>query len=79
MSQMNTTPALELEGVTMRIAGLTAVDNASFSVPAGKIVSLIGPNGAGKTTTYNVISGYMKPTSGPVSYTHLTLPTTPYV
>jgi branched-chain amino acid transport system ATP-binding protein len=64
MSKMNVTPALELVGVTMRIAGLTAVDNASFSVPAGKIVSLIGPNGAGKTTTYNVISGYMKPTSG---------------
>ncbi len=65
-TQNNQIPALELEGVTMRIAGLTAVDNASFAVPAGKIVSLIGPNGAGKTTTYNVISGYMKPTSGRV-------------
>lgn len=62
----NATPALELDNVTMRINGLTAVDRATFSVPAGKIISLIGPNGAGKTTTYNVISGYMKPTTGTV-------------
>ncbi len=64
----NNTPALVLDNVTMRINGLTAVDRASFSVPAGKIVSLIGPNGAGKTTTYNVISGYMKPTIGTVYF-----------
>lgn len=57
---------LRLEGVTMQIAGLTAVDNLSFSVNAGQIVSLIGPNGAGKTTTFNVISGYMRPTAGRV-------------
>ncbi|GAA4339858.1 ABC transporter ATP-binding protein [Pigmentiphaga soli] len=59
-------PALELANVTMRIAGLTAVDDVSFAVPAGRIVSLIGPNGAGKTTTFNVISGYMRPTAGRV-------------
>ena len=59
-------PALALEQITMQIAGLTAIDKATFSVPAGKIVSLIGPNGAGKTTTFNVISGYMRPTSGTV-------------
>jgi branched-chain amino acid transport system ATP-binding protein len=57
---------LRLEGVTMQIAGLTAVDTLSFSVQAGQIVSLIGPNGAGKTTTFNVISGYMRPTAGRV-------------
>lgn len=57
---------LRLEGITMRIAGLTAIDDASFAVQAGQIVSLIGPNGAGKTTTFNVISGYMRPTAGRV-------------
>ena len=53
---------LSLDGVTMRIAGLVALDNVTFDIPAGQIVSLIGPNGAGKTTAYNVISGYMTPT-----------------
>ena len=57
---------LSLKGVTMKIAGLVALDNVTFNIPAGEIVSLIGPNGAGKTTAYNVISGYMPPTSGTV-------------
>jgi branched-chain amino acid transport system ATP-binding protein len=57
---------LSLEGITMKIDGLVALDNVTFRIPAGKIVSLIGPNGAGKTTAYNVISGYMPPTSGKV-------------
>lgn len=57
---------LALESVTMKIDGLVALDNVTFSVPAGQVVSLIGPNGAGKTTAYNVITGYMQPTSGSV-------------
>jgi branched-chain amino acid transport system ATP-binding protein len=57
---------LRLEDVTMQISGLTAVDRLSFGVSAGQIVSLIGPNGAGKTTTFNVISGYMRATTGRV-------------
>jgi len=63
------TPAgdvLALDGVTLRISGLLALDDVSFGVRAGQIVSLIGPNGAGKTTTFNVISGYMRPTAGSV-------------
>ena len=63
---MSVPPLLELRGVTMQLAGLTALSNVSFTVEAGKIVSLIGPNGAGKTTTFNVISGYMRPTAGKV-------------
>lgn len=57
---------LSLDGITMKIAGLVALDNVTFRIPAGQIVSLIGPNGAGKTTAFNVISGYMPPTSGSV-------------
>ncbi|WP_111497124.1 MULTISPECIES: ABC transporter ATP-binding protein [Marinobacter] len=57
---------LSLDGITMKIAGLVALDNVTFSIPAGQIVSLIGPNGAGKTTAFNVISGYMPPTAGSV-------------
>jgi branched-chain amino acid transport system ATP-binding protein len=40
----------------------------TFSVRAGEIVGLIGPNGAGKTTAFNVITGFLKPTSGEVRY-----------
>lgn len=66
MNDASNTAALELAGVTMTISGLTAVNQVDFSVKAGQIVSLIGPNGAGKTTTFNVISGYMRPTTGRV-------------
>ncbi|TSH88537.1 ABC transporter ATP-binding protein [Verticiella sediminum] len=51
----------------MRISGLVALNDVSFSVQPGHIVSLIGPNGAGKTTAFNVISGYMRPTAGSVA------------
>ncbi|CAM4385502.1 ABC transporter ATP-binding protein [Bordetella muralis] len=59
-------PVLSLHDITVRISGLVALNNVSFDVMPGQIVSLIGPNGAGKTTAFNVISGYMKPTSGRV-------------
>ena len=59
---------LEIESLSRRFGGLTAVDNLSFAVEAGTIHGLIGPNGAGKTTTFNVISGFYKPTGGRVVY-----------
>jgi branched-chain amino acid transport system ATP-binding protein len=51
------TPLLEIENVTVRFGGLTAVNNVSFQVRAGEICALIGPNGAGKTTLFNAVSG----------------------
>ena len=62
------TAILEIESLTRRFGGLTAVDDLSFSVKSGEIRGLIGPNGAGKTTTFNVISGYYPPTSGGVRF-----------
>lgn len=60
------TEFLEIDALTMRFGGLTAVDALSFTVEHGTIHGLIGPNGAGKTTTFNAISGFYKPTSGAV-------------
>jgi branched-chain amino acid transport system ATP-binding protein len=59
---------LELDRVSKRFGGLTAVRDLSFRVEEGEIRGLIGPNGAGKTTTFNVISGFYRPTSGSIRY-----------
>jgi len=64
----NTAPILELDRVTKRFGGLTAVSSATFTVPTGEILGIIGPNGAGKTTLFNVISGYYRPESGRVLF-----------
>ncbi len=59
---------LEVQALTKRFGGSTALRDVSFSAAAGEIVGLIGPNGAGKTTLLNVLSGVVKPTSGKVFF-----------
>ena len=59
---------LEVDGVTKRFGGLTAVSRVSLSVGAGEIVGLIGPNGAGKTTLFHLLSGFHAPTEGAVRF-----------
>jgi len=59
---------LELEAVTRRFGGLTAVSAVSFAVSEGDVVGLIGPNGAGKTTLFNVIAGALPPSSGHIRF-----------
>jgi branched-chain amino acid transport system ATP-binding protein len=57
---------LEVEGLTRLFGGLRAVGNLSFSVEPGEILGLIGPNGAGKTTVFNLITGFVSPSSGEI-------------
>ena len=55
---------LQVESLGIDFGGLRAVNDVSFSLKAGEIVSVIGPNGAGKTTLFNVISGVYLPGRG---------------
>ena len=57
---------LSARNVTKRFGGLVAVNDVTFEIPEGSIVSLIGPNGAGKTTFFNIIAGIYDPTRGHV-------------
>jgi len=59
---------LRIEGVTKRFGSLVAVDNVSLNVNAGELRAVIGPNGAGKTTFFNMISGFLQPTSGSIIF-----------
>ena len=59
---------LKVSGLTKIFGGLRAVDDASLSVDAGRIVALIGPNGAGKTTLFACIAGFMPANSGRVEF-----------
>jgi branched-chain amino acid transport system ATP-binding protein len=61
-------PLLEVENVTKRFGGVTAVDSASFSAGDGAITALIGPNGAGKTTLFNVITGFEAANEGRIVF-----------
>lgn len=57
---------VEVQNLTVKFGGLTALDNVSFTIKRGEILGLIGPNGAGKTTCFNAMTGVYKPTSGKV-------------
>jgi branched-chain amino acid transport system ATP-binding protein len=59
---------LQLDQVTIRFGGLTAVNAVDFTVNEGELCGLIGPNGAGKTTVFNLITGVYQPTEGRVRF-----------
>ncbi len=61
-------PVLQVEGLTKRFGGLTAVDNVDFTLPGGGLHAIIGPNGAGKTTFFNLISGFLSANGGRVIF-----------
>jgi ABC-2 type transport system ATP-binding protein len=59
-----TTPAVEVERLTVRYGDLIAVEDLSFSARRGEVTALLGPNGAGKTSTVEVLEGYRRPDGG---------------
>ena len=59
-------PPLVADALTVRFAGITALDAVSFTVESHTIHALIGPNGAGKSTCFNVLTGVYQATSGQV-------------
>jgi branched-chain amino acid transport system ATP-binding protein len=59
---------LQLENVTVRFGGLTAVNEVSLAVGSGDVVGLVGANGAGKTTLFNAVSGLVRPTGGRIVF-----------
>jgi len=62
------TPVLEVEGVTLRFKGVTAINGATFTVGERELFAIIGPNGAGKTSVFNVLSGVYRPQEGSVRF-----------
>jgi len=59
---------LQVRDAAKHFGGLRAVDEISFELGAGEIVSLIGPNGAGKTTLFNLLTGQLAPSHGQILF-----------
>jgi len=60
--------ALQAKGLTKEFDGFVAVNNVDLSIEKGSIHALIGPNGAGKTTCFNLLTKFLQPTRGTISY-----------
>ena len=59
---------LEVQGLTKRFGGLTAVKDVSFALDKGEITGILGPNGAGKTTLFNLLTAFILPDSGTIAF-----------
>jgi ABC-type branched-subunit amino acid transport system ATPase component len=59
---------LKVSGLEKRFGGLLALQDCSFTIAERRITCLVGPNGAGKTTIFNVITGFLKPDEGSVTF-----------
>src|SRR5688572_33069374 len=61
-------PLLEIDKLTLRFRGLTAVNAVELAVKQNEIFAVIGPNGAGKTSLFNAITGIYEPSEGEVRF-----------
>jgi branched-chain amino acid transport system ATP-binding protein len=59
---------VQVQDVTMRFGGLTALDNLTLDIRAGEVLGLLGPNGSGKTTFFNVLTGIYKASAGAIRF-----------
>ncbi len=59
---------LAVDGVSKSFGGLRAIHRVSFDLAEGEMLGLIGPNGAGKTTLFHVVSGFLRPDEGSMTY-----------
>ena len=59
---------LEITGLSKAFGGLIAVDNVDLRVGKGALFGILGPNGSGKTTLFNMLTGFLEPTSGQVLF-----------
>ena len=62
------TAYLQATNVEVRFGGLLALRDCGFTVDRGRITCLVGPNGAGKTTIFNVVTGFLRPNAGGVTF-----------
>jgi branched-chain amino acid transport system ATP-binding protein len=65
---MNDAPILRVDQLCKHFRGLRAITDVSFTIQPGSITSIIGPNGAGKSTLFNLVTGYLAPSSGEISF-----------
>ena len=64
-------PLLELDGITKRFGGVTALDNVRFDLHAGEIHALVGENGAGKSTLIKILAGIYHPDEGTIHFENI--------
>ena len=65
---MSPSPLLKISGLYKNFGGVQAIDDLNFEIAEGELLGMIGPNGSGKTTAVNLITGFVKPTEGEVSF-----------
>jgi branched-chain amino acid transport system ATP-binding protein len=64
---------LSVTGLQIRFGGLVAINDMTFEVREGEVLSLIGPNGAGKTSAFNAVTGFLRPAAGDIVFRGSTL------
>jgi ABC-type branched-subunit amino acid transport system ATPase component len=65
---MSPSPLLRISSLYKNFGGVQAINNLNFEIAKGELLGMIGPNGSGKTTAVNLITGFVKPTEGEITY-----------